>query len=234
MNSKEKNKEGIVMIKLSPSILAADFTKLGEEIKILETEKVPYIHIDVMDGHFVQNISMGIPVLESIRKITNLVLDVHLMISNPEDYIERFAEAGADIINFHFEATDNPKKIIEQIRATGKKCGITINPETPVEKLFGIIEYVDMVLVMSVYPGLGGQNFMVSSLDRIRKIHNYIKNNNLNTDVEIDGGVDLENIREILAVGVNVIVAGSAVFQAKDIYSNIRKFNEIFKEFDYR
>ncbi len=222
------------MIKLSPSILAADFTRLGEEIKILEKEKIPYIHIDVMDGHFVHNISMGIPVIESIRKTTSLVLDVHLMISNPEEYIEKFAKAGADIINFHFEAVDNSKRIINQVRATGKKCGITINPETPVEKLFGIIEYVDMVLIMSVYPGLGGQEFMVSSLDRIRKVYDYIKKNNLNTDIEIDGGVGLENIRDILEAGVNVVVAGSAIFGAKDISADIKKFNEIFKEFDYK
>lgn len=222
------------MIKLSASILAADFTRLGEEIRILEREKIPYIHIDVMDGHFVQNLSMGIPTVEGIRKITNLVLDVHLMISNPEVYIEKFAEAGADIINFHFEATNNPKKIIEQIRATGKKCAITINPDTPVEKIFGIIEYVDMVLVMSVHPGLGGQEFMVSSLERIKKIYNYIKKNSLNVDIEIDGGVGLHNIREIIEAGVNVVVAGSAVFHSKDISADIKRFNEIFEEFDYK
>lgn len=222
------------MVKLSTSILAADFTKLGEEIKILEREKIPYIHIDVMDGHFVPNISMGIPIVDSIRKATNLILDVHLMISNPEKYVESFAKAGADIINFHLESTNEPKKIIEQIRATGKKCGITISPETPVEKLYGLIDYVDMVLIMSVHPGFGGQAFIPESLDKVRKVYQYIKERKLNVDIEIDGGVKRGNVKEVLEAGVNVVVVGSAIFKAKDIAYEVEQFNEIFKEFDHR
>lgn len=222
------------MVKLSTSILAADFTKLGEEIKILEREKIPYIHIDVMDGHFVPNISMGIPIIDSIRNATNLVLDVHLMISNPEVYIERFAEAGADIINFHLETVDEPKKVISQIKATGKKCGITISPETPVEKLYGLIELVDMVLIMSVHPGFGGQAFIPSSLDKVRNVYKYIKDRNLNVDIEIDGGVKRNNVKEVLDAGVNIVVVGSAIFKADDIAYEVEQFNEIFKEFDHR
>ncbi len=222
------------MVKLSTSILAADFTKLGEEIKILEREKIPYIHIDVMDGHFVQNISMGVPIIDSIRKATNLVLDVHLMISNPEEYIERFAEVGADIINFHLEAVDDPEKVIRQIKATGKKCGVTINPETPVERLYGIIDHVDMVLVMSVHPGFGGQAFIPSSIDKVKKVYEYVKKNNLNVDIEIDGGVNRKNVKEVLEAGVNVVVVGSAIFKADDIAYEVEQFNEIFKEFEHR
>ncbi len=222
------------MIKLSPSILSADFMKLGEEIKILEREKIPYIHIDVMDGHFVPNISMGFPIVDSIRKETELILDVHLMIDNPEKYIDNFAKAGADIINFHFESASNPEKIIEQIKATGKKCGITISPDTPAEKLFGLIELVDMVLVMSVYPGFGGQKLIKSSLDKIRIIYDYIKKNNLNTDIEIDGGVKMDNVREVLEAGVNVVVVGSSIFKAENIALEVEHFNDIFKEFDNR
>ncbi len=222
------------MVKLSTSILAADFTKLGEEIKILEREKIPYIHIDVMDGHFVQNISMGVPIIDSIRKATNLVLDVHLMISNPEEYVERFAEVGADIINFHLEATDDPEKIIKQIKATGKKCGVTINPETPVERLYGLIDHVDMVLVMSVHPGFGGQAFIPSSLEKVKKVYEYVKKNNLKVDIEIDGGVNRKNVKEVLEAGVNIVVVGSAIFKAKDIAYEVEQFNEIFKEFEHR
>lgn len=222
------------MVKLSTSILAADFTKLGEEIKILEREKIPYIHIDVMDGHFVQNISMGVPIIDSIRKATNLVLDVHLMISNPEEYIERFAEVGADIINFHLEAVDDPEKVIRQIKATGKKCGVTINPETPVERLYGLIDHVDMVLVMSVHPGFGGQAFIPSSIDKVKKVYEYVKKNNLNVDIEIDGGVNRKNVKEVLEAGVNVVVVGSAIFKADDIAYEVEQFNEIFKEFEHR
>lgn len=221
------------MIKLSASILEADFTKLGEEIKILEREKIPYIHIDVMDGHFVPNISMGIPIIDSLRKATKLILDVHLMIDNPERYIESFAKAGADIINFHYEAVSEPEKIIEMIRATGKKCAVTISPDTPAEKIFNIIALVDMVLVMSVYPGFGGQSLIPSSLDKIRTIYNYIKENNLDVDIEIDGGVKMSNVKDVLKAGANVIVVGSSIFKAEDIEKEVARFNEIFKEFDY-
>jgi len=222
------------MIKLSASILSADFTILGQEIKALEKEKIPYIHIDVMDGHFVPNISIGIPIIESLRKETDLVFDVHLMLTNPEEYIERFAKAGADIINFHIEAVENPKTLIDRIRKTGKKCAVTISPQTPAESLFGIIEYVDMVLIMSVYPGFGGQVFIPETFDKIKKVREYIKKNNLNVDIEVDGGVSQENIRDIIAAGVNVVVVGSAIFKSKDISFEVQQFNKIFREFDDR
>jgi len=220
------------MIKISASILSADYTKLGEEIKAIERASIPYIHIDVMDGHFVPNISIGIPTVESIRSVTDLILDVHLMISNPEKYIEKFAQAGADIINFHLEATDSPLKIIEQIRKTGKKCGITINPDTPVEKLFGLVDKVDMILIMSVYPGFGGQEFIKSSLDKVKILYKYIQKNNLNVDIEIDGGIKRDNLREVLNAGVNIVVVGSAIFEAEDMAAEAERFNEIFKEFE--
>ncbi len=222
------------MIKISASILSADYTKLGEEIKAIERAKIPYIHIDVMDGHFVPNISIGIPTVESIRGATDLILDVHLMISNPEKYIEKFARAGADIINFHLEATDSPLKIIEQIRKTGKKCGITINPDTPVEKLFKLANKVDMILIMSVHPGFGGQEFIKDSLDKVKALREYIKKNNLNTDIEIDGGVKIDNLRDVLDAGVNIVVVGSAIFEAEDMAVEAERFSEIFKEFEHK
>lgn len=220
------------MIKISASILSADYIRLGEEIKNIEKAKIPYIHIDVMDGHFVPNISIGIPTVKSIRRATNLMLDVHLMISNPEEYIEKFAQAGADIINFHLEAVQNPMKIIEQIKKTGKKCAVTINPDTPAKELFGIIENVDMALVMSVYPGFGGQKFIPLSLDKIKTLYEYVKKNNLNTDIEVDGGIKRANIRDVLNAGANVIVVGSAIFAAEDMFEEVDRFNEIFREFD--
>lgn len=220
------------MIKLSPSILAADFTRLGEEIKILENENVPYIHVDVMDGHFVPNISMGIPIIESIRKITNLTLDVHLMISNPEIYVERFADAGADIINVHKEVCDDIKGIIRTIKAKGKKAAVTINPSTPAEDILDIAADVDMILVMSVEPGFGAQKFMPNALDKVRILRKYAGSHELNLDIEIDGGVNLHNIEEILDAGVNVVVAGSSIFGAENISEEIKKYYKLFKKFE--
>lgn len=219
------------MIKLSPSILAADFARLGDELKMLENLNVPYVHIDVMDGHFVPNISMGIPVIRSIRKVTNMTLDVHLMISNPDMYIDDFADAGADIINVHKEVCSDVVNVIEHIKRKGKKAGITLNPKTPPEAIFGILDMVDMVLIMSVEPGFGGQKFIPSSLDKAYKLYNYIQRKNLNVDIEMDGGVNIHNIRDVIESGVNVVVVGSAIFNAKDKQEEIRKYQKIFENF---
>lgn len=222
------------MIKLAPSILSADFTKLGEEIKIIEKQNIPYLHIDVMDGHFVPNISIGIPVIKSIRKTTKLILDVHLMISNPELYIEDFADAGADIINIHYEACQNKdiKSIIESIKSFGKKAAVTINPETSCESLFDIIKYLDMVLVMSVNPGFGGQKFIDESLIKINKISDFMKKNNFHKEIEIDGGVNINNIRSVIGAGANIIVVGSAIFNANNKELEIQKYQEVLSEYE--
>jgi len=212
------------MNKLSVSILAADFSKLGEELREAEVAGAHYAHIDVMDGHFVPNISIGIPVVESLRRASRLVFDVHLMISNPEDYIEAFAKAGADIINFHVEAAKDPAALIAKIKALGKKAAITLNPNTPVEAVFEYLHVVDMVLVMSVFPGFGGQAFIPESLSRAQTLRNFIRDNNLNVDIEMDGGVNIENAGQVVAAGVNVVVAGSAIFGANDKAAAINEF----------
>ena len=222
------------MVEIATSILSVEKGKEAATFLELEAAKTDYFHIDVMDGHFVPNISIGIPTVESIRGATDLILDVHLMISNPEKYIEKFARAGADIINFHLEATDSPLEIIEQIRKTGKKCGITVNPDTPVEKLFGLADKVDMILIMSVYPGFGGQEFIKSSLDKVKALSEHIRKNNLNVDIEIDGGVKIDNLRDVLDAGVNIVVVGSAIFEAEDMAAEAERFSEIFKEFEHR
>ena len=218
------------MIKLSPSILAADFSILGDQIKQLDImgHEAPYIHIDVMDGIFVPSISFGMPVIESIRKITDKIFDVHLMIMDPGRYISAFRNSGADIITFHLEACDAPRDLIGDLHTMGIKAGITIKPETPVELLYPYLGEVEMVLIMSVNPGFGGQEFISDSLERIRKIRKYIDDNNLRTDVQVDGGIYHSNVHEVLDAGANVIVAGSAIFSG-DIQENVQKFSEIFE-----
>ena len=217
------------MIKLSPSILAADFSILGQQIKTLDVmgNAVPYLHIDVMDGIFVPSISFGMPVIESIRKITDKIFDVHLMIMDPGRYVPAFRNSGADMITFHLEACDAPSALIGDLHTMGIKAGITIKPETPVELLYPYLHEVEMVLIMSVNPGFGGQEFLSDSLTRIRKVRKYIDENRLLTDVQVDGGVYHDNVHEVIQAGANVIVAGSAVFSG-DIAENVRKFNDIF------
>lgn len=216
---------------LSPSLLSADFTKLDKEIKICEENNVPYLHIDVMDGMFVPNISIGIPVVKSIRKITDLVLDVHLMIVKPERYIDAFAEAGSDIINIHYEATDNCIPVLKRIRELGKKSALTIKPKTSYEDVLPFAEYTDMFLVMSVEPGFGGQSFIDSTLKNVEGLAEYKAKNRLNYDIEIDGGINLDNLTRPLDAGANVIVAGSAIFGKEDIVNRIQKFNEIMSRY---
>ena len=214
-------------VKIAPSILSADFSKMGEEVCSLEEKGAELIHCDVMDGEFVQNITFGIKMVEDLRKCTTLPLDCHLMIVHPEKYVERFAKAGADIITVHYEACkDNLKEVLALIKATGKKCGAVINPDTPVEAISDIVELCDMVLVMSVFPGFGGQKFIPSALDKLRQIRAIIDASGKDVDLEIDGGVNVENVAEIKAAGANVIVAGNAVFKAEnpeDVISALRK-----------
>ena len=204
-------------VKIAPSILSADFSKMGEEVASLERCGADIIHCDVMDGVFVNNITFGIKMVEDIRKTTSLPLDCHLMIVHPEKYVERFAKAGADIITVHYEACqDNLKDVLLLIKSTGKKCGAVINPDTPVEKIKDVICLCDMVLVMSVFPGFGGQKFIPSALDKLREIRSIIEESGKDIDLQIDGGVTAENVAEIKAAGANVIVAGSTVFKATD------------------
>lgn len=219
-------------IYLSPSMLSIDFAKIGEQLAIIEQAGTPYIHLDVMDGVFVPNISFGIPVIKGIRKASNMVFDAHLMIVEPEKYIEEFRKAGADIINFHLEATENPKKVIDLIHSTGAKAGITIKPNTPVEAVKPYLADVEMVLVMTVEPGFGGQKFMENQVPKIRQLAIWKKEMNLGYDIQVDGGITQENVKIVLDAGANVIVAGSAVFGKEDIAQAAKDFFEIFKEYE--
>ena len=214
-------------IKIAPSILSANFAKMGEEVRSLEQCGADLVHCDVMDGVFVNNITFGIKMVEDLRKITTLPLDCHLMIVHPEKYVERLAKAGADIITVHWEACqENLKEVLMLIKSTGVKCGAVINPDTPVEKIKDVILLCDMVLVMSVFPGFGGQKFIPSALDKLRKIRKIIDESGKEIDLQIDGGVTAENVAEIKAAGANVIVAGSAVFKAEDRAEMIKKLKE--------
>ena len=209
---------------LAPSILSADFAKMGEEVRSMELCGADFIHYDVMDGVFVNNITFGLKMLEDIRPYTRLPIDAHLMIVNPEKYVERFAKAGADYITVHYEACkENLREVLELIRSTGVKRGAVINPDTPVEKIKDVIPLCDMVLVMSVFPGFGGQKFIPSALDKLREIRGIIDGQDREILLEIDGGVTAENVQAIKAAGADVIVAGSAVFKADDRAAMIAK-----------
>ena len=205
-------------IKIAPSILSANFAKMGDEVRRLEQNGADIVHCDVMDGVFVNNITFGIKMVEDLRKITTLPLDCHLMIVHPEKYVERFAEAGADIITVHYEACkDNLKEVLALIKNAGVKCGAVINPDTPVEKIKDVIPMCDMVLVMSVFPGFGGQKFIPEALDKLREVKAIVDACGKEIDIQIDGGVGEQNVAEVKAAGANVIVAGSAVFKAENM-----------------
>ena len=210
-------------IKIAPSILSADFSKMGEEVKDLEANGADVVHCDVMDGVFVNNITFGIKMVEDLRKRTSLPLDCHLMIVHPEKYVERFVKAGADIVTVHAETCrETLKDTLALIRAAGAKCGAVINPDTPVSAIEGVLPFCDMVLVMSVFPGFGGQKFMPEVLEKIKAIRVLADLNKWDLEIEIDGGVTSENVGEIKRAGANVIVAGSSVFKAADRRAAIR------------
>ena len=204
------------MVKIAPSILSADFSKLGEEIKEVERGGADYIHVDVMDGHFVPNITIGPLIVDSIRPITKLPLDVHLMIENPDQYIEDFAKAGADYITVHVEACRHLHRTIHLIKSLGVKAGVVLNPATPVQLIEPIIEDLDMVLLMSVNPGFGGQKFISSVLPKIKNVKEISDQKGLNLEIEVDGGVNEETAALCVEVGATVLVAGSAVFNQTD------------------
>ena len=216
---------------LAPSILAADFKNLGQEMKKTEENGARYLHFDVMDGMFVPSISFGMPVLASIKDGTSQTMDVHLMVQEPIRYVEAFQKAGADILTVHLEACEDVKATIDKIRECGMKVGLSICPETEAEALKPYLKEVDMILVMSVHPGFGGQKFIPESLEKIRKVREMIEEQGLSVYVEVDGGIYLTNVREVLDAGVNVVVAGSAVFKGEP-EQNTKEFMEILRDYE--
>lgn len=208
---------------IAPSILSADFARLGEEIKMLNRSEAEWIHVDVMDGVFVPNISFGFPIMEPLKKIAEKPLDVHLMICDPDKYVERFCDAGAYSVGFHLEAVDNPLPILDKIRSKGVKTCLTINPDISVERLLPYLDKVDMVLLMSVFAGFGGQKFIPETLEKVRYIKHEITARGLNTLIEVDGGVNKENASLLFEAGADILVAGSSVFRADNPEEAIRQ-----------
>lgn len=214
------------MMKIAPSILSADFSRLGDEIRAIEQGGADYVHIDVMDGHFVPNITIGPPVVAAVRRVTDLPLDVHLMIEHPDRYISDFAKAGADLIVVHVEATTHLHRTIQLIRSLGKKAGVSLNPATSLATLDMILPDLDLVLLMTVNPGFGGQSFIESCLPKIRQLRQRIDQLGKPIELEVDGGVKIDNIERIAAAGADVFVAGSAVFGAGDYAATIRQLRD--------
>ena len=215
---------------LSPSILSADFARLGEEIKAVEQTGVNYLHIDVMDGMFVPSISFGFPIIKSIRKMSNMVFDVHLMVEQPERYIEETAASGADIITIHAEACKHPDRAIEQIHQLGKKAGIALNPSTSLHELDSLLEKVDMVLLMTVNPGFGNQKYIPYCTGKVKELRTMIEERGLQTDIEVDGGINAATIDAVLEAGANILVAGSAVF-GKETAKNAEKYRKLLADY---
>ena len=209
-------------IKISPSILSADFSILGDEIKNLEKAGADLIHVDVMDGHFVPNITMGPPIIRAIRKCTKLPFDVHLMISPVEKYIKAFADAGSDIITLHPEATDNLKRAIQTVKSFGKKAGVSLNPKTPISALMDVINDIDLILIMSVNPGFAGQSFMSEVLQKVSELRKMINDKKLKIDIEIDGGINFETAPLAVKAGANILVSGTTIFSGS-LKDNIQK-----------
>lgn len=216
---------------LAPSILSADFKVLGEQMKITQEAGAEYIHFDVMDGMFVPNISFGIPVLKSIHDATDQVMDAHLMVQEPIRYVEEFQKAGADIITVHVEACEDVDATIEKIRACGAKVGLSLCPETEVSAIEKYLPKIDMLLVMSVHPGFGGQKFIPDALEKIRKIRQMIQEQNLEVDIQVDGGIGLSNMKDVVEAGANILVMGSAVFNG-DITKNTKDIMEILNSYE--
>ncbi|WP_305767767.1 ribulose-phosphate 3-epimerase [Candidatus Epulonipiscium viviparus] len=214
------------MVHLAPSILAADFSNLGQDIATAQNAGVQYFHLDVMDGHFVPNISFGTPVIQSIAPHIYGIMDIHLMVTNPEKYIEEYIQLGANIITVHYETCTHLNRIIDMIKQGGAQAGVSINPATPVAALVDIVHCVDMILVMSVNPGFGGQSFIPHTLKKIRQVREMAPN----VLIEVDGGITLANVNEVIKAGANLIVAGSSVFEKEKISENVKKFYKIFKE----
>lgn len=214
---------------LSSSILAADFSKLGQEVLETVQAGAEYIHVDIMDGHFVPSLSLGFPVMKSIRPVTDKVFDVHLMISNPQDYIEQFAKDGADIITIHLETTKQPEVLLSRIKELGCKAGLAINPETPVEAIKPYLSIPDMVLVMTVHPGFGGQKYIDECTEKVVEVRKLLDEVNPDADLEVDGGVCMENLEMVMDAGANIIVMGSAVFRG-DARENTQKYVACMKK----